>query len=149
MHSPNTFSAQSSETQTGYSHYRSLYREFHHPTDQSTQVSQRPACSSSQDQTNPSSTTAQGLSSSPDDVVNGPATTAQHQKFKCPVADCPKDYACRSSLSRHMNKHKDKTFPCRYCCGTEFTRVDNRNTHERRHSRGQYLPTLEEQPNHV
>ena len=78
---------------------------------------------------NPVATITRDSASFPTDKRNRSVPTSE-QRYKCPVDGCPNTYARRSSVSRHMNIHKGKLYPCSYDCGTIFTRVDNRNTHE-------------------
>jgi Zinc finger, C2H2 type. len=46
--------------------------------------------------------------------------------FTCKI--CSAAFTCRSNLSRHTNKHKDKKFECNLC-NDSFTRSDSLNAH--------------------
>ena len=143
--SPYLLIDQSPKSRTEVTQDRSQHDNFNHPRGQTNWMSQRPAISSSQDQSNLESAAGEGFPASLNAVAHGPPTAASREgRLKCP--DCSKDFACKPNLSRHMNIHKNKVYPCRDKCGKIFTRTDNRNTHEERHRRDQFITPLEEQP---
>ena len=85
----------------------------------------------------PQPSLASAKSTSPGNSAEIRSTTHLRQKFKCRFEGCDKAYLNKSSESRHSSEHKKQMYRCRFCCSTDFTRLDNRKTHERKYHKGE------------
>lgn len=65
------------------------------------------------------------------------------KKFKC--ENCPKSYKSQSSLSRHMNVHKEKKFTCSVC-EKKFTRIDHCTIHMLKVCLNKHLDEIDNNP---